>query len=70
MTRINHEFGSVTLGDLSDILKEYSNDEFVKNLILSNTIMERLLVKCVEENDRLEYELEKRSNPDFFFNKN
>lgn len=48
----------------------YSDDEFIKDLLVTNAVLERLLLKYLEKNMELEKFLEKRNEPFFYFNKN
>ncbi len=46
------------------------DDEFIRNLLMSNAVLERLLIKQIKENIKLENLIEERNDPSFYFNKN
>ena len=46
------------------------DSETIKDLLVTNAILERMLIKEVKKNIALEHQLDERNTPFFYFNKN
>lgn len=55
---------------LGEFLKDSSDQDFIRDLIITNAVLERLLIKQVKRNIKLELESEQRNAPFFYFNNN
>jgi len=55
---------------LENYLKNTSDDEFIRELLMTNAMLERLVVEQLKRNIELENQLEQKNNPFFYFNKN